>query len=399
MKREELIKESKEWVEERIISEDQREQLLERYPARQHKPLLLTFAAIFIGLGFLTFIASNWSAISDIFRMAIIIGSLLAFYVAGEQTYRKHSKRLGESLMLIALMIFGAGIFLTGQMYHFTSFSALPFFVWSIAAFSLFLLCKETPFFIAAAILTTVGQVYSGVTYSEFHLWTGLLFILGLGWFTARGQRTDYSVWFGAGYLIQSLVFVLSSGYPYYWLINLILFLYLFDDAAAGKGKLRVLKTFSVISVFLILVFQVFFLGEGFVEVQTESSFYFFIVWAVFFVGAVVRSAMSSTNYYWIDLLLFLPVFRFDFADGLSLGILFVYSLLWLTSGYQQSVARWVNKGTAALLATTFIAYFQLAWDFMNRSLFFFIGGILLFALSFFLERKRRQVSKGEVTP
>lgn len=395
MNRDHLIKESKRWVEEAIITEAQREQLIGRYPKKQSKPLLFTFAAIFIGLGFLTFIASNWSYLTDIGRMGVLIFFLTAFYFTGEWVYRKRSKRVGISLVLIALLIFGASIFLVGQMYHYTSFSAFPFFLWSLVGFGLFIIFKDSSFFYVTLVIITIGQLYSGIVYQNYHIWLGLLFVTGLGWVVLKSRLMPLLIAFGIGYVLQAVILVFSEGFPYYWLIVSFLLLYIIEDFLFEKGSLRVFKTLSIFSMFIMLTLQIFFLGNDYVGELTESSLYFFLAWAVLFVFSVVRSAMSSTNYYWIDLLLFVPVFRFEFGDVLSLFILFVYALLWLVSGYQQEVSRWVNKGTAAFLLTTFIAYFQLAWDFMGRSVFFFIGGVLLFGLSYILEKKRRTIHKG----
>ncbi|WP_062512881.1 DUF2157 domain-containing protein [Halobacillus sp. KGW1] len=397
MNREQLNKESKKWVEQSIITESQREQLMGLYPKKQSKPMLVLFAAIFIGLGFLTFVASNWSYLTNIGRMAILIVSLLGFYVAGEQVYHKRSKQIGTSLIIVAVMIFGASLFLIGQMYHYSSYSALPFFLWGLAAFSLYVLFKEVPFYYTTLVILSVGQLYSGLFHQDYHLWIGVLFLFGIGWavYQEQGERSQAA--FGIGFVIQSIVLVFSEGIPYYWLLALFLFLYVADDFLIRKGAKHLLKTVSILAVFIILVFQAFFLGNVYVGELTESSLYFFLVWAVLFVFAVVRSAVSSTNYYWIDLLLFVPVFRFMFGDFLSLGLLFIYALLWLISGYRQEVSRWVNKGTAAFLIATLVAYFQLAWNFLDRSLFFFLGGLLLFALSFFLEKKRRTIYRGGV--
>ncbi|WP_281975428.1 DUF2157 domain-containing protein [Halobacillus litoralis] len=395
MNRDQLIKESEKWVDEAIITEAQREQLLGRYPKKQNKPMLLSFAAIFIGLGFLTFVASNWSYLTDIGRLAILLTSLLSFYIIGEWVYRKRSKRVGVSLILIALLVFGSSIFLVGQMYHYTTFSAFPFFLWSLVGFGLYMILKETTFFHATLIIMTVGQLYSGIVYQDFHLWLGLLFILGMGAVVKQTRALPHIMAFSISYVLQAVILVFSEGVPSYWLIAFFLLLYVMDDFLIEKGKRRIFKTSSILSIFTMLLLQVFFLGNEYVGELTESSLYFFLVWAILFVFAVIRSAMSSTNYYWIDLLLFVPVFRFEFGDVLSLVILFLYALLWLVSGYQQEVTRWINKGTVAFLLTTFVAYFQLAWDFMNRSLFFFVGGLLLFVLSYFLEKKRRTFHKG----
>ncbi|MCA1022535.1 DUF2157 domain-containing protein [Halobacillus litoralis] len=390
MKRNQLLKESEWWVEEAIITEAQREKLLEHYPEKQNKPVLLTFAALFIGLGFLTFTASNWSYLADWGRMAVLLLSMSAFYVAGERVYKKKSARVGSSLILTALLIFGAAIFLVGQMYHYTAFSASPFLLWSMAAAGLYVVMREGLFYYAAAVIITVGQVYSGLVFQDFYVWLGLLLLGGLGWVVYETRSLPFAGVFAVSYYIQALVLVFSGGYPYYWLIIGSLALYIADDLITQKGQTRIWKTSAVVFMFAVFFLQIFFLGDGYAETLTESSLYFFLIWAVLFVLAVVRSALSTTNYYWIDLLLFIPVFRFPSGDLFSLIVLFIYAVLWLVSGYQQEVRRWVNKGTAAFLLTTLAAYFQLAWDFMDRSVFFFVGGLLLFVLSYGLEKKRR---------
>ena len=50
--------------------------------------------------------------------------------------------------------------------------------------------------------------------------------------------------------------------------------------------------------------------------------------------------------------------------------------------------------GTVAFLFSTFNVYIQYAWDALNKSLFFFIGGVLLFLISFIFERQRRRLKK-----
>lgn len=186
MKRNQLLKESEWWVEEAIITEAQREKLLEHYPEKQYKPVLLTFAALFIGLGFLTFTASNWSYLADWGRMAVLLLSMSAFYVAGERVYKKKSARVGSSLILTALLIFGAAIFLVGQMYHYTAFSASPFLLWSMAAAGLYVVMREGLFYYAAAVIITVGQIYSGLVFQDFYLWLGLLLLGGLGGWSVK---------------------------------------------------------------------------------------------------------------------------------------------------------------------------------------------------------------------
>ncbi|MFC7060826.1 DUF2157 domain-containing protein [Halobacillus seohaensis] len=396
MKRGQLKKESKYWVEDKIITSEQREKILKRYNQKTSHPILLTFAALFIGLGFLTFIASNWSAMSDLVKMGIILFFLIAFYGTGDLVYRRWSKPVGLSLIIIALCVFGSGIFLIGQMFHYTSFSAFPFFVWSLAALGLLIFFEESLLFIATVVIVTAGQIYSGVIYQDFYIPIGLLFVIGLGWILyKKGNRLLTGI-FAISYVVQSLVFVFTHSWSYYWLILLFLVLYIVSHIPYGQVYLKTFGSIAVLSIFVVNIFQVFLLGQE--SEQVEYSNIFFMGWTILFICAVIQSALESTKFNWLDLILFIPVFRIGAGDLLSLLLLFGYSLGWLIAGYKKEQAEWVAKGAIAFLITTFVAYFQLAWDFMDRSVFFFIGGILLFVLSFFLEKKRRQVSKGGET-
>ncbi|MFG6149492.1 DUF2157 domain-containing protein [Halobacillus sp. B23F22_1] len=394
MNRGQLEKESERWVKDGVITSGQREQILNHYEKKTGHPVLLTFAALFIGLGFLTFIASNWSALSDLVKMAIILFFLLVFYGTGAVLYQRRSKPVGLSFIIISLCVFGAGIFLTGQMYHFSSFSAFPFLVWSLACFGLLLVFKESILFLAALVIVTAGQIYSGITYQEFYIPLGILFIAGLGWVLYKNGNRLLTGLFALSYIIQSMVFVFSYGWSYYWLILLFLALYIVSHLPYGQLHLRTFGSIAVLSIFTVNLFQVFLLGYESNDV--EYSNFFFLAWSILFLYAVIQSAMESTKFNWIDLVLFIPVFRIGAGDLLSLLLMFVYSLGWLLAGYRKERADWVMKGTVAFLITTFVAYFQLAWAFMDRSIFFFTGGILLFILSYFLEKKRRQVKGGE---
>ncbi|WP_245807746.1 DUF2157 domain-containing protein [Halobacillus massiliensis] len=393
MKRSQLEKESSRWVEDGIISEDQRRKILRGYGPESKHPILLTFAAVFIGLGFLTFIASNWQEMSNLFKMAVLLFFLLSFYIAGDHLYRKRSQAVGLSLIIIGLIIFGSAIFLTGQMYHYTSFSAFPFLVWALASFGLLIYYKQALLFLTTVVIITTGQIYSGMVYQNFYIPLGVLFILGVGWLLYKEGSKLLAVLFALSYIIQSIVFVFANDWSYYWLILLFLLLYIISHLPYGQIHLKTFGSVAVLSIFIVDIFQVFLLGQ---ESETvEYPQIFFLLWSILFIYAVIQSALESSKFNWIDLVLFIPVFRIGMGDWFSLIVLFSYAIGWLVAGYRKENNEWVTKGTAAFIVTTFVAYFQLAWAFMDRSIFFFTGGILLFILSFFLEKKRRQVRKG----
>ncbi|WP_054754687.1 hypothetical protein [Piscibacillus salipiscarius] len=92
-----------------------------------------------------------------------------------------------------------------------------------------------------------------------------------------------------------------------------------------------------------------------------------------------------------------MPVFALN--DGAQLSayiVLFIFSITTLLDGYQKHDDRKFHIGTATFLITTFLVYMQVAWGFLNQSLFFFVGGIILFIIGFLLERKRKSHGRTE---
>lgn len=397
MNRSSIEREGVKWVKEGIISQGQLEQLVERYPKKDKNSLLLIFAGLFIGLGFLTFIASNWSGIPNLGRMAIILFSMLGFYIAGDKFYQNKSKNLGISFYLIAILIFGAGIFLTGQMYHYTSTTAFPFFVWALAAILIYAARQESLLLVLGFIIMTIGQIYGSLEMHDYSWLLLLLLLVGFGHYTYHKANTLFSSLFAISYAIQIFTLVIFKHDNYLWLLIYMLVLYLGADLAPKEHVKRAFRLIALAIVFVVTIVNVFFLDKAFLLNDLELSWIFPTLLVGLLVVNVVLKKINRQMDHSIDLVLFIPVVYLGQAAGfVSLILLFVFSLGWLLIGYKQWNEEKVNLGTVAFLISTIVAYVQLAWDFLDKSFFFFIGGIFLFALSYFLEKRRRYVSRSK---
>lgn len=396
MNRERVKKESKKWIEEGFISQEQAEKIVSYYPKRERSFILMSFAGLFIGLGFLTFIASNWSGIPSGVKMAILLVSMIAFYGAGYYIYQKKFVNAGASFLIIGLLIFGSGIFLTGQMYNYLFFSALPFLIWSLAGFVLYWLIAHPIIFTASIAILTIGQIYSGMVYQQFSWWIGLLLLIGFSHFTYHHARKLYGYLFALSFAVQALVLTFAEGYSYYWLLVFLLILYLLGDLTYRLPLRQPFWNIGLGSVFLIVLIQVFFTPEFLAWQELNPGWIFLVAWLVIIGLSVAMKVKNRDRDHFVDYILFLPVIYLDMVDILSLILLFVFSIGWLLIGYQRDKQDKVLIGTISLLISTVVAYSHFAWDFMDKSLFFFIGGLLLFLLSFFLERKRRHMKNKE---
>ncbi|MFC4386825.1 DUF2157 domain-containing protein [Gracilibacillus marinus] len=394
MNRQEIMKEATEWLKEEIITEDQFHKIVNRYELKDRSYLLFLFASLFIGLVFLTYVASNLHVIPHLVNLTIILLFMIGYYVIGNYFYRYKSTKVGLSLLIIGLFIFGAGIFLLGQMYHYSYLHAVPFLIWSIAAFSLFVIYKHPALFVFTVTVITIGQIYNGMNYQSFYWLLAIFFVAACLHYVYHEPNRLYSLLFGWSYLVQGIVFVIVSDHDYHIYLHIFLLLFI---AGAILNKDRIKEEFQYVALlagFVFTCFETIFLRYA----RIELDWIYFFLWIPLFLIAVGIQITRRHYMYLPSLLLFIPIaYAGEYSDYLSMLALFIVSLSWLMLGYRVEDMKKITLGSVTFLISTFIAYFHLAWAFLDKSIFFFIGGILLFLLGYFLERKRRELKHSEV--
>ena len=107
------------WHDGGLIDEAQEQSIRALYgvKTRSFSQALLGGGALLLGLAALCAIAANWWDIARELRAAIIIGVYL-FCMAAAALCEPRLPRTSKALHLLASFVFGAGIFLTAQMYH-----------------------------------------------------------------------------------------------------------------------------------------------------------------------------------------------------------------------------------------------------------------------------------------
>ncbi|WP_456275914.1 DUF2157 domain-containing protein [Bacillus sp. AK128] len=391
-----LLKEGDKWVKDGIITDLQFNQILKRYENEKTSNLLPLFASILIGLGILSFIASNWDGIHDLARVAIISIVMSAFYIAGERAHRKGNERLGNGLLGIGLMSFGAGIFLLGQMYHFQFYDGRPFIIWALAGLMVVQVWKSRFLLTLTIIIITIGQMYTMVQFSTFSYLLGLLLLVGVGHFVYHRPSRLISTLFSLSYSITSLLLVIHEEWNYHFLFLFFLALYLVSELLNKKEVTRPVQLTMQVGAVLVTIFTIFFyeMISRYEELNTNGLTIYPIIIAILIVAFIWLKKKKTNDL--SDLLLYLPFFYVGaFVDVLYLLLLFIYSISLLIIGYKEEITEKASFGTLLFLISAFIGYIQLAWAFMPKSIFFLLGGIILFILSWFLEKRRRNLVKG----
>lgn len=108
------------WTDQEIITAQQADDIISLYEARTHslRKILLIAGGVLLLLGGVSFLAAKWHTIPKLLRSCVIVlgyaGSMCGYFFTGRST-----SRTGKSLLLLASLIFGSGIYLITRMYDY----------------------------------------------------------------------------------------------------------------------------------------------------------------------------------------------------------------------------------------------------------------------------------------
>jgi uncharacterized membrane protein len=97
--------------------------------------LIVLFGSVSIGLAALSFIASNWSSFGEFGKLGVIVIALLLSYIGAGYTKSIGLARVYNGLLLLAQFIFGAGVFLIGEIVSVQIAAQISILIWTIGVF------------------------------------------------------------------------------------------------------------------------------------------------------------------------------------------------------------------------------------------------------------------------
>lgn len=342
-----LRRELTQFEQKGVIGSEQLQAMLSAYEIKgkiQFVRVLLVIGAILMGAGVLSFIAANWDVIPKLAKFLLIMIGLVGAYFAGwklEQTYPKTSK----SLYYLGLAIFGAGIFLIGQMFHFTSNAQQAFLAWACGTIPLVWYLKDRWVAVFSIILMGI-YAFSiwGKLYEPYPYWVWV-FIPLLYWINDQVlKRSKLVFFFNSALLIMTIWGTLERWFVHDGLIALIMVL-------LGIGI-----TFLPIPSYTKVLQQIGLIVHGTAAILLTFSWNW-EVWEKLFQSQVPGYLVMAAY------------------------VAFLFYLL--------------KKGSvgAVVIACAFILrfYLDLSFDFLPKSLYFLIGGLLLVACGFWIEKSRKK--------
>ncbi|MCX7571226.1 DUF2157 domain-containing protein [Tumebacillus sp. DT12] len=410
-----LRQESQSWVTDGLISAEQRDQIVERYPAETESgtgslvpKLLMGFAAGLVGIGLLLFVASNWAQMSNVVKVVLLNVVMLAAYAGSWQAYRRGRESSGAAFALLGSLTFGAAIFLIGQMYHLVAFNANALLTWAAVTLFVAYLTRSRLVFVAAL---SELLAYDLVNTWEYHNsgWIFLVvmllavpFLRGL-----QGRRQ----WVLTAYMVILTVGVIDLlaryeaaiiGVPAYALLLYFIGL-LVRRRSEAEGIWLQLVGVRVSTLFVLadLVSQ----GELTDTISTRVVPGDLVATGVF-AGLYVLTwglqlKWKRPHGELLDGLYFVPVVLTAWYGGGGLPLLeglllAVAALFWILQGGAMNGERYrLNNGSVLFGLAVFGLYVAVASELLQGAAGFLVGGIVLFAVAFLLERNRRRAMKG----
>jgi uncharacterized membrane protein len=300
---------------------------------------LLYVGSILVGAGILSFIASNWGEIGKLTKFLFIIGLYIGCNLAGfkmENAYPKTSK----SFYYLGGIVFGAGIFLIGQMFHFGGEFRDAFLWWSLGIMPLAYVLRDKWILMAAALFTFIYLRYDpfsseGTIPFWILLWIAAIYVLNekIGFSKVTGFINGVLMLLFIGTILNSL----TKGHDDWVYLHALIYLAIGLALVLLKVKMR--------SVYITLghfIHGIAALALSFADIWPEDWMYipFSIVYILFVLYLINRGSLLSI------IILCVMIFRF---------------------------------------------YLDITFAFLPKSFVFILGGFLLLGFGFYFEKQRKK--------
>ncbi|WP_158555981.1 DUF2157 domain-containing protein [Peribacillus glennii] len=321
-----------------ILDAEQRALALSHYEATHKGPTFLQgimiAGAVLIGAGILSFVAGNWDEMGRTIKLILLLLAFLLAFAGGYATENRFPNT-SRSLYYVFAIIFGADLFLIGQMFHIAG-GGTAFLLWGLGIIPLAFYLKDkwvVLYSLALLHYYSLTNLFDGN--DGIYVLIGILFIAL--WLRGHRSSAAFILTFLLGMESIMHVFHLIPGFDSYWLPFL---LYTMIGIGITYFPFNQYENSSKVAG------NIFYVVFGLILTHPQAwntGFAWWIVWTVCFV---------------------------------------LYTLYWLNRGSIFSILL--------LCGLILRFYVDLAYDFLDKSLFFLIGGILLLLFGFWFERRRR---------
>jgi len=327
-----------------VIPKETRDMILEEYEIKTSSlnfiKIILTLGAILLGLGILSFIASNWQELSKLSKFMLLLSIYLLTNLAGYKVFSNYPKT-GISLIYLGVLTYGAAIFLIGQIFNFSGHFSGAFFLWGVGILPMGILLKDKLIFIFSHILLLV-YLNGNLAIDGLPL---VMLLLSPILYYLNKNMDNYSL----GTFFNNLVGLNTIGYFTHYL---------------GMQDLIITLIFLAIGCFMYLKP----IGENKEVIKLQGNILIGIT-------GIILTFKNAWD-----------VIPSEFRIMASL----IFSLIFLVFLFSS-----VRKGSLISLLficiTIFRFYFDTFYDFMPKSIFFILGGVILLGFGYYFEKLRKK--------
>jgi uncharacterized membrane protein len=325
----------------------------QRWPVR----LALGLGGLLISAGILLFVAAHWETLGPPSRFALVLGTVAGLHLLGTAAAERWPA-LGATFHACGTVALGGGIFLSGQIFNLQEHWPGGLLLWALGAWLAWLLLRDWPQAMLAAVLTPAWLAGEWIVATEQHhgepvLAMGLL-LLGLVYLGAlpgppgadRAARRTL-VWIGGLGVIPAAFLVVASPHVWQGLGDLPPFRFACGLAVALGGPLGV---------------------AWLLHRSVSPALIGLAVWTA--AGPMLAAQRGVVPYLW--------------AAVLSLGL-----IGW---GILERRAERINLGVAGFAMTVLVFYFSSVMDRLGRSASLVGLGLLFVGGGWALERARRRL-------
>jgi MFS family permease len=383
---ERLARESERWVADGLVTADQAAALRARHPAEPEArrgraaAALATVGALAIGCGVIAFFAANWDAIPHGARLALLTAAILAAYGGGYHLRERTGSypRVGEALHLVGVLLFGASLFLVGQMYHVEAHDPLALLVWAAGAFAVAIIVGSHAIAWLALLVFTGWLAFELGLAIEDGENGGLAFpvgaalygiaLYGVGTAARRWESRRWLAETGVASAARQLGLLVAAGG---------VFAFTFRAVARELGPFRneVAGATEAIAVALGVVSLAAAALLALDRRRSSRGEAALLVLTVAALGGAIYAGGSGT--------LWSIVFNVLFA-AVALGAIY--------AGYVSDEPWLVNVGVLLVAIDLVARYFDVFWSALPRSVGLIGAGVLVLVLAWALERQRKRL-------
>lgn len=393
---------------------------------KSHKLSLILgiMGVLLLSAGGISFFAANWQGMSKLIKLSLLFSSMASAYLAAAWALPAHRyPALGQSFLLLGVLLFGNNIMLIAQIYHIDSHYPNGILLWSAGALITTMIMRSQAVLVAACVLALLWTGMETFDFGEIH-WPWLIFWAISVVITIRQK---YSI---ATHIVSLSLF--------FWLF------FNFDNMSrfASQGFVVQTNLLSGITLFMLSRTMKWQQGsEYFIAMFSRYAFIFAMIFLyvlsfpeldyylvfrqaneysqqiVLFSNLVLIALIAMISFWnfkqlkrpvprykwfglaWLFVLIVtLLVNGFYFQGQANLTVIIVNLLLFLLVigliyyGLNEHNIFYLNSAFVIFTITLLSRYFDTFWRLMDRSLFFIVGGLLLIIGGYWLEKKRRRL-------